>query len=361
METIKHVINTLFAPQYLVTLVIIGLFLFYRYRRLVTQNKLVAYSILAAPVVFFAVSTLDANFWVQFKRPDNVPIAGMILLVLFFTWLALKKAVENDDRIRDGRPVAEAEPEEEEKVFVWPDLVYTELMCLLLVSILLTVWSITIPAPLEEPANPQLTPNPSKAPWYFLGLQEILVYFDPWLAGVVIPTFIVIGLMAIPYIDTNPKGNGYYTFEERPTEILLFQFGFVVLWVFLIFQGTFLRGPNWNFYGPYEFWDLHKLVPLTNIQLSEIIWSRWLGIGMPNFWLVREFFGIALLLLYFIALPVWMAKGWLRKYFDKLGPVRYGITIQLVLWMLLVPIKMYLRWTMNLKYFVAIPEFFFNI
>ncbi len=90
MESIKHIINTVFAPQYLVTLSIIGLFLFYRYRRVVTQNKLVAYSILAAPVVFFAVSTLDANFWVQFKRPDNVPIAGMLLLVLFCPWLALK-------------------------------------------------------------------------------------------------------------------------------------------------------------------------------------------------------------------------------------------------------------------------------
>lgn len=361
MEVLKNFANALFAPQYAVTLTIIGLLLMYRFRKPVTRNPVVKWTILLAPIVFFAVSALDDNFWVQFRRPDNVPISVMMWLVLFFTWLGLRKAVENDERIKEGKPPREAEPKEMEKVFVWPDLVYTEFICLLLVSVLLTVWSIVIPAPLEEPANPQLTPNPSKAPWYFLGLQEILVYFDPWLAGVVIPSFIILGLMAIPYLDPNPKGNGYYTYEERRSEILLFQFGFVVLWVFMVFQGTFLRGPNWNFYGPYEYWDMHKLVPLTNVQLSEFIWSRWLGIGLPDFWLVREIFGILLLLAYFIALPIWLAKRWLRKYYERMGTLRYAIGVQLFLWMMLIPIKMYLRWTFNLKYFVAIPEFFFNI
>jgi hypothetical protein len=257
--------------------------------------------------------------------------------------------------------VYEAEPEEEEKVFVWPDLVYTEMLCLLLVSILLVAWSILIPAPLEEPANPQLTPNPSKAPWYFLGLQEILVYFDPWLAGEVIPTFIIIGLVAIPYIDPNPKGNGYYTFAERRHEIFIFLFGFIVLWVLLVFQGTFLRGPNWNFYGPYEYWDLHKVVPLTNVNLSEFIWARMLGVGLPDFWLVREIFGILLVTAYFVALPVWLAKTYWKKFYVRMGLIPYVLASHLMLWMLLVPIKMYLRWTLNLKYFVAIPEFFFNI
>jgi len=361
IELLKEFMNSLFQPAIAMTLTIVAVASLYRFRRVATQNKWVGGLIVASPLLFFGISAFDGNFWIQFSRPDNVPIAGMIFLVVFFSWFALKMAVNNDDRIRDGRPPKEAEPEEEEKVFVWPDLVYSELLCLLLVSILLVVWSILIPAPLEEPANPQLTPNPSKAPWYFLGLQEILVYFDPWLAGVLIPTFIVIGLMSIPYFDTNPKGNGYYTFEERRSEILLFQFGFIVLWVFLVFEGTFLRGPNWNFYGPYEFWDPHKLVPLTNVQLSEFVWARWLGIGLPSFWLVREIFGIMLMVVYFVALPVWLARSFLRKYFDQLGLFRYVIVSHLLLWMVLIPIKMYLRWTVNLKYFVAIPEFLFNI
>ncbi len=85
-----------------------------------------------------------------------------------------------------------------QKVFSWPDLVYVELICLVIVMAVLIVWSIALKAPLEEPANPTDSPNPAKAPWYFLGLQEMLVYYDPWLAGVVLPSLIIVGLMAIP-------------------------------------------------------------------------------------------------------------------------------------------------------------------
>ena len=129
------------------------------------------------------------------------------------------------------------------------------MLCMILLTIVMIVWSVVLRAPLEEAANPTSSPNPAKAPWYFLGLQEMLVYFDPWLAGVVLPTLIIVGLMAIPYIDTNPKGNGYYSFRERKWEIGIFLYGFLVLWSFLIITGTFLRGPNWNFFGPYEYWD----------------------------------------------------------------------------------------------------------
>src|SRR5256885_945242 len=111
-------------------------------------------------------------------------------------------------------------------------------------------------------------PNPAKAPWYFLGLQEMLVYFDPWMAGVVYPGLIIVGLAAIPFIDTNPKGNGYYTVRERPFAIVTFMFGFLILWVVLIFFGTFLRGPNWSFFGLYQAWDPHKPEALNNIDVS---------------------------------------------------------------------------------------------
>ena len=361
LDTIQSWIDVLFRPEIMTGISILALLAFCKYRKFCTQNKIMSGAILGFPIVFFAISAMEENFWIQFRRPDNVPISFMLWFVVFFIWLAMKKGVENDDRIAKGQVVYEAEPEEEEKVFVWPDLVYTEMICLLLVSILLVAWSILIPAPLEEPANPQLTPNPSKAPWYFLGLQEILVYFDPWLAGVLIPTFIIIGLVAIPYIDPNPKGNGYYTFAERRNEIFIFLFGFVILWVLLVFQGTFLRGPNWNFYGPYEYWDVHKVVPLTNVNLSEFIWARLLGVGMPGFWLVREIFGLLLISLYFVVLPVLLAKTIWKKFYVQMSLLPYVIGSHLMLWMLLVPIKMYLRWTLNLKYFVAIPEFFLNI
>ena len=122
-------------------------------------------------------------------------------------------------------------PEWAREVHVWPYLLRIEFLAAIIVTVILMVWSITLNAPLEEPANPTLTMNPSKAPWYFLGLQEMLVYFDPWMAGVVMPSLIIVGLMVIPYIDTNPLGNGYYTFKQRKFSIWTFIFGFIVLWV----------------------------------------------------------------------------------------------------------------------------------
>ena len=133
----------------------------------------------------------------------------------------------------------------------------------------------------KSPPRPCDTPNPSKAPWYFLGLQEMLVYYDPWMAGVVFPSLIIVGLMAIPYIDFNKRGNGYYSFKERAFAVLVFMFGFLPLWIAMIILGTFLRGPNWNIFGIYEFWDVHKVEVLNNVNLSEMFWLNWLHLSLP--------------------------------------------------------------------------------
>src|SRR5574337_1010856 len=170
----------------------------------------------------------------------------------------------------------------DDKVHTWPHLVRMEFLVALFVLVVLTIWSLTSDAPLEEPANPNRTPNPSKAPWYFLGLQEMLVYFDPWMAGVVLPSLIIVGLMVIPYIDVNPLGSGYYTFRERAFAITMFLFGFLVLWVSLIILGTFMRGPGWNLFWPWEKWDPHKVVALNNVNLP--LWDMY-GTGLPFKWL----------------------------------------------------------------------------
>jgi len=355
---LKSVVNFLSAPQYLVTLMLIGVLAAIRWRPLWTKKGGIA--LFAALGGGIGLSYLDPNFAAVATLPDNVPIVGMIFLVGFFFWYAMYRAYENDRRVTAGLPTVEGE-DSAQKVFSWPDLVYVELICLVIVMAVLIVWSIALKAPLEEPANPTDSPNPAKAPWYFLGLQEMLVYYDPWLAGVVFPSLIIVGLMAIPYIDTNPKGNGYFTFKERRWEITIFVAGFIVLWCSLIALGTFLRGPNWNFFGPYEFWDVNKLVPLNNINLSEIIWIKVLKKGLPNFWLWREIFGLAIVGFYVVALPLVLSKTLLRRFFEKMGMARYMVGVTLALIMLALPIKMYLRWIFNLKYIVNIPEFAFNI
>jgi hypothetical protein len=307
----------------------------------------------------FGLSLLDPNFYLIAAKPDNVPIGAMIFFLGIFTWIALRKAYYNDKAIETGG-IPYEKTESDEKLFTWPDLVYTELLCMIVLTIIMIVWSIGLRAPLEEAANPTSSPNPAKAPWYFLGLQEMLVYFDPWLAGVVLPTLIIVGLMAVPYIDTNPKGNGYYSFRERRWEIGVFLYGFLVLWSFLIITGTFLRGPNWNFYGPYEFWDPNKLEPLVNIDLSELIWVKGLGMPLPRLWFIRELFGLVLVLAYLGLAPA-LAMGPFRRFYLKMGAPRYYVGAFLFLSMMSLPIKMVLRWLFNLKYIVHIQEIFFNI
>jgi hypothetical protein len=376
VEALKQLVNLVTAPEIFITVAAVVFFLALRHRAF--WRPRVALAAAVAALAFLLVSLLDPNFVLIVKKPDNIPIVAMLFLVGFFVWLAMAQALENDDRIARGEAVREASDGEAEKTSVWPNLVYSEMLSMILLAVVLIAWALVFKAPIEEPANPARTPNPSKAPWYFLGLQEMLVYFDPWLAGVVFPTLIIVGLMAIPYIDRNPKGSGYYSFRERRVEITIFLFGFLILWVLLLILGTFLRGPNWNFFGPYEFWDTHKLEALVNVNLSEYFWIRLLNQRMPGM-LVRELPGILLVVLYIGVLPVLLARRerlvavpvgggrsvtllpGLRRYHEKLGTARYSVFVFLLLAMLALPIKMVLRWLFNLKYVVAMPEIFFNI
>jgi quinol-cytochrome oxidoreductase complex cytochrome b subunit len=182
-----------------------------------------------------------------------------------------------------------------EKVDVWPHLVSREFLAALLITVILFVWSLVMNAPLEAEANLNVTPNPSKAPWYFLGLQELLVYFDPWIAGVVLPTIIMAGLMAIPYVDINPKGVGSWAKmrrtrigpvpvwvpSERPLAVSVFMFG-TLLWFALIFIGTYCRGPNWEWYWPWEPWSHRRLTKLTLKNLPNL----WGAVLMGTFFLL---------------------------------------------------------------------------
>jgi hypothetical protein len=359
MQALKDLINWAAKPEVLISISCIAFALMFIQRKwLARRESFIAY--LVALFGFLGLSTANESFREILLKPDNVPIIILVLSVSFFFWLSMRQAVENDQRIAEGRPVLEI-AEDPKMVYVWPHLVYTELICIILMTVALVVWSIVVRAPLEEPANATITPNPSKAPWYFLGLQEMLVYYDPWLAGVVFPTLIIVGLIAIPFIDKNPKGNGYYTFNERPLAIMTFCFGFFILWVVLIVMGTFLRGPNWNFFGPYEHWDVHKLVPLVNVNLSEFFWLSFMKTKMPSNILVRETPGFILTAIYLFLLPPVLAKTVFRRLAEQLGFIRYNIFVMLFLSMAALPIKMVLRWTLNLKYIVAIPEYFFNI
>jgi hypothetical protein len=351
--------NALMGPVTYTTMSMVAFVVLLTFRRFFVQPQ-VAWALLILSLLAAGLAMTDSEFQKIILKPDNVPIPMLIYSVGFFSWAALYRAVQNDDRIRRGEPPLEKV--DDEKVLVWPDLVYTELIAMIVATFVLVIWAVLLKAPLEQPATSAKAPNPSKAPWYFLGLQEMLVYYDPWMAGVVLPTMIIIGLVAIPYIDFNREGNGYFSFVQRRFAVTMFMFGFIVLWVTLIVLGTFLRGPNWNFFGPFEYWDPHKVDPLNNVNISQIFWLKMLHRpleGMPI--LQREAPGIILVLLYLFALPPLLARTVMRKFFIKMGFVRFILLVTLMQFMFALPIKMVGRWSFNLKYIVYIPEIFFNI
>jgi hypothetical protein len=358
-DSIKQMIDALMNPISYFVIAVVAFAAFLYFRKFFT-DPIVAWALLNLSFLGFGWAMTDPNFRAIIGKEDNVPITMLIYSVAFFTWLPMRLAVINDERMARGE--APLEKLEDDKVLVWPDLVYTELICMVLCTVVLVVWAVLLKAPLEPPASSSRIPNPSKAPWYFLGLQEMLVYYDPWMAGVVLPSFIIVGLIALPYIDFNQKGNGYFTFTQRSFAITTFLFGFIVLWVVLIVLGTFLRGPNWNFFGLFEHWDPHKTVPLNNINLSDYFWLYLLGRPMEGMvWWLRELPGIVLTLAYLLALPPLLAKTILRPFFVKMGFMRFFLLVTLIQFMASLPIKMVLRWAFNLKYIVYIPEFFFNI
>jgi quinol-cytochrome oxidoreductase complex cytochrome b subunit len=134
-----------------------------------------------------------------------------------------------------------------DKVHTWPHLLIGEFVASLACTAFLLIFSIFINAPLQRLANPNQTPNPSKAPWYFLGLQELLTMFHPMVAGVTIPGMGLFALMLAPYIDKNPSNRP----EDRKFAISIFTV-FLMFWATLVIIGSFFRGPGFNFVFPWR-------------------------------------------------------------------------------------------------------------
>jgi menaquinol-cytochrome c reductase cytochrome b/c subunit len=143
--------------------------------------------------------------------------------------------------------IQQTRAEAQDKVHVWPHLLAIELASILIVTGALTIFSALVRAPLLTLADFNKTPNPSKAPWYFLGLQELLTMFHPMVAGVTIPG-VALGLLALaPFIDKNPSNKP----KDRKFAIAIFTM-FVMMWAVLVIIGSFFRGPGFNFVFPWN-------------------------------------------------------------------------------------------------------------
>ena len=218
------------------------------------------------------------------------------------------------------------------------DSVGIEFLAGLIFTFIIMVWSLFMNAPLKELANPADTPLDERAPWYFIGLQELLIFFDPWLAGVILPSILLVGLILVPFIDPNKEtGIGRYTFRDRPVAISIFGFGFA-MWYVLIIIGQFFRGPARVFYWPWE--DKTVLKDLVIVE-------------MVNFPIAG---GIAFFIIYFgvfVILPQFIFKN----LYKTLGIIRYYIFVSLFAIMLLIPIKIFLRYVFDVKYILSLQIF----
>ncbi len=242
----------------------------------------------------------------------------------------------------------------------WPNLLW--IIFLSIIFMLIITWGVSFlfDAPLEEEAAWAKTPNPAKAPWYFIGLQELLVYFDPWIAGVLLPGQIVLGLMLIPYVDVSPRRQGYYGWEGRKFAVTFFTFG-MFLWFALIVVGQWFRGPSWEFYWPYIDYPIgghtwtYPDVPLKVTEATLINLPNWIGL---------IFLGI--IFIGGLIFPLLLARmGNLKiakiskDYINSLGMIRYLIVQIHVIFTFAVVAKILLRLIFGYKYAITTP--YFNI
>lgn len=169
--------------------------------------------------------------------------------------------------------------EREEEVLVWPDLVFVEFIAVMLFSVTLLFLSTAIDAPLLNHANPDLTPNPSKAPWYLLNLQELLLHMEAGLAGVIVPTIALVLLAAIPYVDRKTDGQGRWWGTENSIKIALFSWivTIILMWLLILFDA--------GKFEPYTRWfpGLPDGQGLSSLRTFQTDWKWSLGgLRYPN-------------------------------------------------------------------------------
>jgi hypothetical protein len=209
-------------------------------------------------------------------------------------------------------------------------------IALAVLNVLLWYGVPTLRAAADAVLDPQHAPD---NPLIVNGVQELFVYFDPWLARGVFPVVYTVGLAAIPFLMTAP-GQPDASSRGSTVATALLVIGFEIVWLFLIAVGVLLRGPNWNLYWPGEP-RTPKVEPLNFVNLSDYFWLGWLNQPDPAMpWAQRELPGLVLLGAYFLAgLVVAALVSWGRN-----SSARWLLLVVIVQVAALVPLKMLLRW-----------------
>lgn len=198
------------------------------------------------------------------SEPDAVALLLLVGLVLLTLAVGLVAG-----RRREARPdsAAQREAEQGPLLSTWPHLLRLELLAALVTLLALTWWALGYELPLGPRADPQVTPAVAKAPWFFIGIQEMLQYFDAWLAGVVLPLLSVVGLCALPYLDVSDAGSGRYTWRRRPLALAVVVV-LLLIWLVPALVGQLWRNENWELAAAW------RTIPPTALQPAPLEGAR---------------------------------------------------------------------------------------
>ncbi len=208
-----------------------------------------------------------------------LPFLALLLILVHFWRIRKDGGLARTDEAAEAAEEREGDPQEEElksyglmnlvegktphvgqdpdrMVTAWPNLLVREATLFLFVMIVIMAMSVLFDAPLEEMANSAITPNPAKAPWYFVGLQELLSWGNPIYGGILAPMAAVFALLLVPYLDRGQTGTAEWFHISRRRAIIIFTV-ITVAAIVLILIGEFMRGPNWHLYWPWQKWPIH--------------------------------------------------------------------------------------------------------
>lgn len=271
-------------------------------------------------IPFFITALIGVHFWRVRKDGFSAPSA-----------LGVAGAKRRNELQLDSYPgIVEDIP-------TWPHLVSREFLAMLIVVFVARLWATVQSAPLDVIADPARTLNPLKAPWFIVGFQELAIYFDPWLAELVFPFVLFVGLAALPYIDPNPRGIGIYGFSHRAVSISLFMLGYL-LWLALTVVGIFFRGHYWQLISP---------------QTGAIWMTAEQAVGS---WSLAWPLGLAFLTVWY-GTGVWLPRRWAPQVFIEQRPGAYLFLMLVVMTVLLIPFKIFMRVAFGLQYLFASPWF----
>lgn len=343
METFQAIVDRLASPPWFFTLALAA-FLACR-RSPHPWTRAGGAALLAATLAFAGLALSDPGFRQRVLHPERLPVAVLCLSSLAVVWFEMR-------RVR--RPGATGGAGETFRPPSPADALTATALGLVLVACALLV-----PAPLGAVADPAARPDLVKVPWFLTGLQELEHYFPPWVPYAAVPALLLAGLLGLPWLAEGE------TRAARPGRAL-FLFGWFFLWLWPMATGALLRGPGWIARGPFEAWEAASPPPAEPRALSELFWIHWLRTFEPSSWWLRELPGILLLAAYFVLLPAglsrWRAtRGVLAGYRELLGPWRFRIAGAWVLAILLLPLKMYGRWLLDVGPWIRLPELAFEL